>query len=62
RIGNHGLLGVVSLTMPIAAIGIAAAYFRVRPGWPLAAGCLLVAAGAGVSKYSLRPQVAGTGD
>ncbi|GAG49794.1 unnamed protein product [marine sediment metagenome] len=54
--------GVVSLTMPIVAIGIAAAYFHVRPGWSLAAGCLLVAAGAAACRYSLRPQVADTRD
>jgi drug/metabolite transporter (DMT)-like permease len=53
RLGNHRLLGVASYFMPIASLSVAAMYWWTCPGVNLAVGCLLVMAGAVVSKRSL---------
>ena len=54
RRGNHLLLSVASYLTPIAATGIAAAYLKVRPGWGLVVGCILVTGGALICRFSIQ--------
>jgi len=53
RCGNHLLLSVASYFTPIASTAVAAAYLGVTPGPGLLIGCILVAGGALISRFSL---------
>ena len=50
RRGDQAFLGVCSYFMPVASVAIASLYLGVRPGAHVAVGCVLVAAGAFLSR------------
>jgi drug/metabolite transporter (DMT)-like permease len=54
RRGEHALLSVCSYFVPVASTAISSVYLGVRPGAHVLVGCVLVAAGAIVSRWSLR--------
>jgi len=53
RRGEHALLGVCSYFVPVASTVVSSAYLGVRPGAHVLVGCVLVAAGALISRRSL---------
>jgi drug/metabolite transporter (DMT)-like permease len=53
RAGDHALLGLASYFVPVASLAIACGYLHVVPGWGLGLGCLLVVAGALVTRRAL---------
>jgi len=53
RRGDHGLLSVCSYFVPVGSTLFSALYLRVRPGWHILLGCLLVVAGALLSRQAL---------
>jgi len=53
RRGEHAFLSVCSYFVPVASTAVSSAYLGVRPGANVLIGCVLVAAGAIVSRSSL---------
>lgn len=53
RRGDHAFLGLASYFVPVASTVITSLYLGVRPGAHVLLGCVLVAAGALISRWSL---------